>query len=295
MKKRLIKIISTLTLTLLLLSCLPSCSSAPELGEVKDTFIALIEASAEVNDIFFGAGLPVYERDSSGSGAALYDEDSKTYYWIFEEEDKTIVKFYDNETKENIYLEKTSEKAGVDAYYTDGQGNFYYLTEYKEAEGTYIYDENSPLNYDYVRIDCKYQDVESIMKLAESVYSKAYLKGEDYREGDTGYGGVYSVIFDGVAAGTEIIYARYMDGNSSSDNYFLKSNSFEPFFEEQTTYDYSTMKIVKPSTAESVNVEITAYGRYIDYEKVEVVTGEHTVTLRFVLEDGEWRLDTPTY
>ena len=42
-------------------------------------------------------------------------------------------------------------------------------------------------------------------------------------------------------------------------------------------------------------VEIVANGRYLDYENYEVKTGEHTVTLTFVFENGEWRLDTPTY
>jgi hypothetical protein len=55
------------------------------------------------------------------------------------------------------------------------------------------------------------------------------------------------------------------------------------------------MKIVSPSKAELINVEITANGRYIDYENFEVKTGAHTVTLTFVFENGKWKLDTPTY
>jgi hypothetical protein len=49
----------------MLLALLPSCSQGepPNLDEVKDRFIYLIEESKELNVTFFGAGLPVYERE----------------------------------------------------------------------------------------------------------------------------------------------------------------------------------------------------------------------------------------
>ena len=146
-----------------------------------------------------------------------------------------------------------------------------------------------------VEQNCPYQDIESIQALAESVYTESYLKGANWKEGDLGYGGVYAAMFDGFTMGTEIVYARYRIDDSIDGFYLLKSNEFEPYFTEHKTYDYSTMKIVSPSKAELVNVEITANGRYIDYENFEVKTGAHTVTLTFVFENGEWKLDTPTY
>lgn len=49
----------------MLLVLLPSCSQGepPKLDDVKDRFIYLIEESKELNVTFFGAGLPVYERE----------------------------------------------------------------------------------------------------------------------------------------------------------------------------------------------------------------------------------------
>ena len=44
-----------------------------------------------------------------------------------------------------------------------------------------------------------------------------------------------------------------------------------------------------------IGVIIKAYGTYADVERGEVVEGWHTVTLSFVRQGGEWRLDTPTY
>ncbi len=51
-----------LLLTCLFILPLSSCG-APELDTVKDRFKELIEASYEINDIFFGAGLETYARD----------------------------------------------------------------------------------------------------------------------------------------------------------------------------------------------------------------------------------------
>lgn len=293
MKKTYKRLIALALLSVILAGCLTSCSKPPELDSVKDTFIALIDASVEVNEIFFGKGLPTYPR-VTGSGDLLYDEASKTYYSVILDGDRTIIK-YQVETDIWAYLLKTKEKIDGEAVHTDADGNLYYPIEYTEEEIEYVYDENSPKNYDYVRIDCKYQTVEQIKALAETVYSQAYLKGDEWKEGDLAYGGVYSTIFDGMALGTQISYARYKADDTMDGFFLLKSNEFEPFFEEHTTYDYSTMKIVSPSRANLVNVEITATGRYIDYENLEIKTGEHTVTLTFVLENGHWRLDTPTY
>lgn len=278
--------------------CAPVCacgkSSVPSLDEVKDEFTALIEASAEINDIFFGPGLPVYDREtSSGDGNALYDEATKTYYWLLDDDKLgTVIKVFDNETKTYFYLTdgKPADPAvelldaGTEYTAADGSKHVFYRIRYDEGERYYVYDENSPVYYDYIRLDCAYQTVNSIKKAAGKVYSAKYLES------------VYGVIFDGFMTDDTVVYARYMEDSTIEDGtYFLKSNRFEPYFETQTTYDCSTMKIVKPSTATRVTVEIEGTGRYIDREKLEVVTGKVTKTLVFVYEDEEWRLDTPTY
>ncbi len=63
------KIVSIAVLVCVLLSVcgiLTYCAltKGPELYTVKDRFVYLIEGSKQVNEIFFGAGLPVYVRDS---------------------------------------------------------------------------------------------------------------------------------------------------------------------------------------------------------------------------------------
>ena len=57
-------IIGALVCALLLPLCLAACASEPPaLEDVRDRFTQLIEASYEVNDIFFGEGLPTYDRE----------------------------------------------------------------------------------------------------------------------------------------------------------------------------------------------------------------------------------------
>ncbi len=291
--KKLIKIAACLFALVIIAGSMVSCSQPPELDSVKDTFVALIEASVEVNNIFFGEGLPTYIR-AEGDGNLIYLAEHNAYYAFITDGERSILKYKIGEG-EWQYAEKTAEAGRGESVYTDSEGNFYYPIEFDESQYEYVYDSDSDKHYDYVRVDCPYQDLESIQALAESVYTQGYLKGDNWKEGDLAYGGVYAAMFDGFAMGTEIIYARYRIDDSIDGFYLLKSNEFEPYFTEHKTYDYSTMKIVRPSKAELVNVEITANGRYIDYENFEVKTGEHTVTLTFVFENGEWRLDTPTY
>ena len=291
--KKFIKITACLFALLIIAGSMVSCSKAPELESVRDEFIALIEASVEVNNIFFGEGLPTYMR-AEGDGNLIYLDEHKAYYTFITDGERSILKYKigDDAWK---YAEKTAEAGRGESIYTDSEGNFYYPIEFDESQYEYVYGEGADENYDYVRMDCEFQNLEAIQKLAESVYTQGYLKGDNYKDGDMAYGGVYAAMFDGFTMGTEIVYARYRIDDSIDGFYLLKSNQFEPYFTEHKTYDYSTMKIVRPSKAEHVNVEIVANGRYLDYENFEVKTGEHTVTLTFVFENGEWRLDTPTY
>ena len=169
---------------------------------------------------------------------------------------------------------------------------FYPLTDesYKEPEAGYLYSPTDNAFYDVVRADAPFTDIDSIKTAAEKVYSKAYLNS------------VYGVIFDGVRSdyGEEdgqgaILLARYLyEQNEDGSVYLKKCNLIKPLFEKQRTYDYSSMQQVKPYRADQVSVEIRAYGVYLN-DSFESVEGWHTVRLSFLLENGEWRLDAPTY
>lgn len=279
---------AALLIAALLLSLCGCGSKAPSLDEVKDTFCALIDASREVNDIFFGAGLPTYPR-VEGNNIMSYDEASGTYYIYYEDSDfGRVLKYYDSTLRENKYLAvKTFEGGAVpdEGYVYQKENDYYYtLEDYSEPEWIGMYDSSSPVYYDYVRDDCAYQSVDDIKALAEKVYSKAYLNS------------VYTTVFDGFAEdGIGLVRARYMVDESGNSGFFLKSNEFEPYFEKQTEYDYSTMRVLSSSSATRVTVEMDADGKYLDYDTLEVKDGRMKKQLTFVFEGGEWRLDTPTY
>lgn len=194
---------------------LTSCGSAPRLEDVKAEFVALVEASYEVNGIFFGEGLPVYERDGDFN-------------------------------KEN-----------------------------------HIYDTLDPAYdaYSIVVADEHFYSIGNIKAMAEAVYSKSYLRG------------IYTMAFDGYAAETlgYVTTARYLEIDSYLLQYhFGEEDSFDLLKGKQRRYDFDTMTIVKPSSADYVNVKVDSY-LLGDEENIL------PVTLRFMREDGAWRLDAPTY
>jgi hypothetical protein len=278
------RFITALLCLALLSTALVSCSNPPEFSSVKDEFIALIEASVEINDIFFGAGLPVYDREEStwNDDVLKFHEESKTYYSILKDEKYgTVIKYTENDTKKNVYLRKTDKKEDAAAVYEAGGFYYYAIDGYVEKEVHYVYDEKSPKNYDYVLLDAKYQSIASIKEAAEKVYTPEFLAT------------IYVSAFDGIISDTgKMAYARYSESDSE---FFMKSNKFEPYFTEHCTYDFSTMKMTSPSREDYVNVTITAHGRHFDHDKREIVTESYEKTLKFVLTEGGWRLDSPTY
>ena len=64
-KKRIFSLLMAALLAFTLISSVTSCASKPpELELVYDRLVELIEASHEINVVMFGAGLPVYPRDT---------------------------------------------------------------------------------------------------------------------------------------------------------------------------------------------------------------------------------------
>ena len=207
MKKRIIIGIICLTLAISTVLSLSSCSetNAPELDEVKERLVYLIEESKEVNVIFFGAGLPVYRRESAIS-------------------DRKMV------------------------YLSDNIGGYDHITE----------------ESDFVTID-------AMKAAAEQVYSENYLTA------------VYEGAFDGILTGNTGAYLRfYDDGNSLYQN-----TTLHDFTVNERIYDYSTMKIVDPSSADYINVTVESYS-IANSQREEI-------NLSFTFERGNWYLDSPTY
>jgi len=255
MKKRIISLIIAAVLLLGAMPLVSSCSPPPELSEVYDRLVYLLDGAEAVNDIFYGEGLVSY----NDYGFEIDGEHQDT---LFGEDDYNSVL-----EGQDIYI-----------YYTE------VLDTYKNKDGVVIE---------------QYKSIDEIKEEAEKYYSKSYL--ED----------VYKMIFidDYYGSGAR---AKYMDEvreyseDDGKGGYVIKEYTVlyeyayhKPLITEErpaTVYNYDTMKIVAPSTGEKLVVEIEGYNeKYYDPETLKEASGWHTVTLYFVLQDGEWFLDGPSY
>ena len=81
MKKLFATIMLVIFIATIALSAVSCSQSAPPLEDVKDRMVYLIEGSKEINTLFFGKGLPVYDRESLLSEVlGIYYDDQYAAY-----------------------------------------------------------------------------------------------------------------------------------------------------------------------------------------------------------------------
>lgn len=289
MKKMFIKQCVSLALAILMTAAvvLTSVSCAPpKLEEVKDVFAELIEGSAEVNRILFGSGLSVY-------GDMSYDEETKTYYCVFYNDSLgKLCAYYDKDTGEYVTL-RYGEEGGTGAVYSDAEKGIYlYPSDYEYTDfNKLLPDALLPADYNFVRTDEVCTTMNEITEMASKIYSEDYLAD------------VFETMMGGLDEGTvitdETFIPRYKEISDTENGkkYLVKATDslYPPLTEEIREYDLSTMTIAKNSRKNFVNVEINSYGTYVDLEAGAVKVGWSTITIAFVRQNGEWRLDSPTY
>lgn len=289
------KLICVSLVLLMLSSCLAGCSKPPEYATIEQRFIELVERSYGINRVLFGTGLPtyerVYERDPS-----LYDIYNGEYYYyeiddpqlgsivayrtiaLKKGEDGKLITAFD-------YLLRTETKIdGKDVFYEDAaKGYYYYDIDYTEPTYDFYYSVTDPDNYDYVSADSEYQSIEQIKAEAEQVYSRDYLNAS-----------VYEALFTGASASedTEMLRARYIEYTNAEDgdgtSALMQSNTYSSLVSETRIFDFSTAKIVKPSSKKLVNIEVETYLESKPDQR-------QTVRITMVLQDGQWYLDSGTY
>ena len=275
MIKRIISCLLAIVATLAVASSAVSCAP-PKLEEVKDTFSQLIKDSEEINRILFGDGLSVY-------GDMSYDEESGVYYSIFyTKEHGKLCAYYDKNKGEYVTLAfedvaDATTLTPIDYEYTD------YNSDLPDAF--------LPADYHFVRTDEVATSTSEIAELASKVYSEDYLAD------------VFETLIGGLDESSVIIdedfiprYKEISDGESGK-KYLVKASAktCPPITTEVREYDLDSMTITKNSRKNFVSVEIRSYGTYVDIDAGEIKTGWSIVTLSFVKQNGEWRLDTPTY
>lgn len=114
-----------------------SCSkSAPPLEEIKDRIVYLIEGSKEINTLFFGKGLPVYDRESLLSEElGLYYNDQYASYNRVLEGSGYISADHMKKEAEKIYSEeylKAIYETAFDGYMTGSSSAYIRFLETSE-------------------------------------------------------------------------------------------------------------------------------------------------------------------
>lgn len=279
MPKKFTRIIAALLLILTLASSFTACGGKmPRLDDVRERVIYLIDSSHEINEIFFGDGLPTYPRvDSIADIPYTYSQEYETYYLYFE--DSTvgrICKYSKKDSTEDRYAlvvpkDEVKPELGDPIFVTDEAS--YFDIDYTEQKVEYIYTEEDDKYYNVVRADSKYLSVYEIREAAEKVYSEDYLEG------------IYQVAFEGVGGSS---YGIKMARFYTEGGLLRQYNQLESYIDAHRVYDYDTLKIIRPSNDEFMNITVDTH---LEGEE-EILK----VTLRFVKgEDGEWYLDSPTY
>ena len=210
-----------------------------------------------------------------------YDAEHDAYYIIFEEETYgEICAYYDQQTKDYVFYQLIRGEITAseqDFVYIDTENKIYLKTcDYVLPTVEYVYTDDDPSGYDVVRIDAPYLSIQEIKTAAEGIFSAEYLEL------------IYSAAFDGVA---------YVEGTSSGvrsarfteyGGLLRQSNEINSRLPGRRVYDFSTMKIVRPSNAERVNISVeTHIEGQTEILKVNIVLVKAA--------DGQWYLDSPTY
>ena len=213
--KKTIKITLALLLILGTVVGFSGCANrkAPAVEDIYDRVVELVEASHELNAVFYGVGLPTHPADS------VYAQINHIYH------------------------------------------NFYHTD-----------------TYEMVNKGAKFLSSSEIKLAAEQVYSKNYLESVIYPSVFTGH-----AISD-ASGKPHFAHARYIEDN----NWIYQIIEIDPRYRGMLIYDYSTMRVVKPSNAKMCFVEIDCID---DSNPQKTYTQRLTLVLQ---EDGKWYLDSFT-
>ena len=256
------KIVSLFLALVLLTLTLTACGGGkPDIEELRPRIIELIEASYEINDIFFGDGIDRVDYE------AEYQAIIDSYADGLAAAQKKLAEAEAQKANAKTDEEIAAAQKAIDEAQAEVKKNTYMFTK-EEFLAQY----DTDLTYIATRSD-KYLTVDDIKAAAEQVYSKSYLMS------------IYETMFVGyIDSGlTDMIYARYYEG---ADGLMILKEA-DVWVTAKRIYDYDTMKIVRPSSANKITVLIDSH--------LEGQTEILPVRLSFILQDGEWYLNSPSY
>ena len=272
-----------LSLTLIMSIILPfsACSSAPSVDEILPRLRELVEESYQINEIFFGKGLPTYPRVEKRTDKPFsYDSTNDIYYLMFEDEKLgDMCMYYDKESSGYRFLRilpDDGNDVNGDLVYTDEEGRRYFRVDYTEPEVEYVYTDDDAPDYNVVRVDCGFASIDDLKNAAKKVYTADFLEQ------------IFQGAFDGVAYAEEgysgVRSARFIE----QDMLLRQYAELDERMTARRIYDFDTVKIIRPSNQTRINLRVDTH-----------LEGESKIlNVRLTLikaEDGKWYLDTPTY
>ena len=152
-----------------------------------------------------------------------------------------------------------------------GQGLPVYVRDSDLSKEKFVYIGQQNKGYEKVMEVSPYLMLDEMRVAAQRVYSSAYCEQ------------LFESCFDGVVV-DGMTLLEYVE----ISEWLYQSQARDVLVRDERIYLYDTMKIVRPSNAEYINVEIESY-LISNPEKIEIER------LGFAFEDGSWYLDTPTY
>ncbi|MBR3893516.1 MAG: hypothetical protein IKJ35_00050 [Clostridia bacterium] len=186
MKKRILAIVLSLCLLIgVAVWGFTRCSRPPQVEEIYDRVVALIEASNELNTVFYGAGLPVHDADS------VYAEYTHMYYGFSLAGEYEIVapqakflsvdeiKLAAEKVYSKGYLEDVLYPSAFDGYAVDdGSGGATIASSRYYEDGGGIY--RSTNDKDYLKGDVRIYDYSTMKIVSPSNGDACTLKIDSY-------------------------------------------------------------------------------------------------------------------
>ena len=186
MKKRIVTLLVSLCLLIGgVLGGFTGCSRPPKVEDIYDRVVSLIEASYELNTVFYGAGLPVHEADS------VYAEYTHMYYGfsladnyeIVTDQSKFLsideIKIAAEKVYSKAYLEEVLYPTAFDGYAVeDGSGSatVAYSRYQEDAAGLY----HSIKGEDYLKGDVRVYDYSTMKVISPSNGDACTLKIDSF-------------------------------------------------------------------------------------------------------------------
>ena len=156
-----------------------SCSKAPSVEDIYDRVVELMEASHELNTVFYGAGLPIYERDSEYAEINhVYYGNNNDRYEMVTPSSKFLSEQQIREAAEKVFSEAYLEEviyplAFVGYAIKDGMGSqtFVYASYMEDGEWLYRYSEMD----DYLKDGMRVYDYSTMEVISPSNADACYV------------------------------------------------------------------------------------------------------------------------